>query len=171
MAYASWQSLRQSTAEMRADPVLSSLRRLPRKRSIASGVLENAGKRVKVAGVAGLPAQDPVFSPPEEVRVQPKIRPPSPPHALVVVLNHLLWHAAAHRPAVRIWRRCHSLPRFGLPLGDHQAPSTRAGPREQLPLSSLVPAALGAVKVQRHLADAHQRVARIVVDAHDIGET
>src|ERR1700680_1714833 len=77
-----------------------------------SRALEYAGKRLQVARVPGSLSERPIFGSPEEVRVQRRIRLSGPSHALVVVLNYLLWRAAVHRHVVGIWRSGHGLPRF-----------------------------------------------------------
>src|SRR5438067_6799636 len=158
-----------STALCRA-PRYRLTRRSTSTTSAASHILEDPSKRPDVARISALLSQHPVLGSPEEVRVQAESPRPGPAHALVVVLYHLLGQAAIHSPAVWIGGRRHRLPRLCLPLGDHQLPSMRVSPGAQLLASALLPGAPAAVQVHCPRAEAHQRVARVVVDADDIGQ-
>jgi hypothetical protein len=62
------------------------------------------------------------------------------------------------------------LPRLGLPLGDHQWDPGPFRPLEESPAMPLSPSRSAPVEVAAHPANIGERVARIDVEPHDLGQ-
>src|SRR5215470_7019276 len=111
-----------------------------------SCILEDASKRLEIAGIAGLLAQHPILCPPEEVCVQGNFS-LGPSHTGVIVENDLLWQTAVHALSRRIgWSR-DRLPRLCLSLGNHQFLPVRVRLCEYMLPSLLLPGTPAAIQV------------------------
>src|SRR5262249_55136895 len=135
-----------------------------------SGSLQDTCKCLEIAWVAALVAQYPILGAPEEVGIQGRRPRNGPLHAVIVVLDHMLWQAAIHRGIARVgWRR-NGLPGFRLSLGNHYPAPGAGGPCEQALSPALVPLALAAIEIGGPTTDAQQGDARVEVHADDVGQ-
>src|SRR2546428_2463311 len=135
----------------------------------SSRAVENAGERLQVARIAGLVAEQPVFRTPEEVGEE-RIACDRPAYSRVIIADQPLRRAAGRCTSFRAWRNGRCLPWLRLSFRDHQPLASSSDGPENSFAGRAGRAALGAVEIERSMAETAQRRARVIVDAHDVGQ-